>query len=124
MSTPYQTYQVEWVPEASTVRITGQVLDLSGGDLPGAQVDTLTATIIDAGTGAVIGLWDELDIKNANGGTLDVDGLLTLIVPAADIVLPTGARATRLKVLFTWQWGDNVGRHRLSFPVADLEQAP
>lgn len=129
MSDPYRSYQSQAVPENSTVLISGKVQDELGAALPGASVDILELTlIVQDGTveGAVVGSWQDRNIKNANGGVLNGDGTFTVTIPPTDITIPAGAgRVARYAALFKWTWqSGKTGHYRHSFPVADLEQTP
>ena len=70
--------------EGQSVRITGTIKDPTGAALGASALATLTATVYDARTKALIGSWNARDILNANGGSVSSVGAFALVIPAAD----------------------------------------
>jgi len=99
--------------ESST--ITALLTDATGANLDTASVLTLTATLVNATTGAVINSRNAQTILNANGGSLadngDGNALLTLKLSPADNA-NVGTTAGNLEIhylLVTWTWQDSDG---------------
>lgn len=108
------------VPELSTFRYqTDLKKDDEATPLPEAEIDTLTLTISDLETGAIVNGVQDTPIKNTDRGTVDANGHLTVISQINDTAIldPSknqekrlltfkvkyagNARATNHEVLFT-----------------------
>ena len=126
----YSTHQADPVAEGATAEFHATVKDEKGAALTGAEITSLTLTLIredDTAEGTVVGDWLDKDVRNANGGTLESDGRFTVVIPHGDLaVVPPDARSNRYVALVTWTWagGAKQGRHRHSFPVGNVERAP
>lgn len=89
------------VAEGATAVLTGYLTDESGADLALAELQTLTLTLTDQASGNILNSRNAVDVKNANGGTVqevsaDVDG--NSFVPPA----------TRLRFRQVFSTTDNV----------------
>lgn len=125
------------VGELGSCDLSGYLTDGRGRDLALADVHTVTLSLLDEVTEAVINGRDAQDILNTNGGTLsteEVDGVakarLDLVLsgddhPIVNVDLETGDREVHVAIL-RWTFGpDNTdGVKELSFPVLALADVP
>lgn len=126
----YETHQSDRVAEQATGEVSGQVRDEKRADLTLADITTFTMTLLredGSAEGTVVGDWDDKNIKNANGGTVEANGLFAVVLPWADLtVIPPDARTIRYKAVIRWTWagGTKRGVHVHSFPVGNVEGSP
>jgi hypothetical protein len=73
------------ISESSSGRLRAQLTDEDGANIVSSAVLTLVGTLQNH-LGAVVNSRNALTILGANGGTLSVGGLLTLLVQPADTV--------------------------------------
>lgn len=109
----------EPVAERSTVEFTLQ-LDDTNNPVDTSQLFTVTLSLYEASTKQTINGRNGVDIKNANGGSFNATGLLTLTLSDADNVIVLPARASESHVaLISWTWasGAKTGRKELHFTV-------
>lgn len=118
------------VNERSTAVYTATITDENGDALPAASLDSLTLTLRNAkGTAAVINDRNAVNALNANGVTVDEDGLLTWVMEPGDnaIVGRTSVGDPEIHVaLFQWTWdsGSKAGRHEVAVRVVNLGRVP
>lgn len=98
--------------EGGAVRVVAIPKDFSGTAITEANLVTLTATLYDQRTGRTINSRSAQSVKDANGGTVAVNGTLTLILLAADnpIVgdtVPGGVERHILRLAWTYSDGSN-----------------
>lgn len=98
--------------EGGAVRVVAIPKDFAGTAITEANLATLTATLYDQRTGRVINSRSSQSVKDANGGTVAVNGTLTLLLLAADnpIVgdtLPGGVERHVLRLAWTYSDGTN-----------------
>jgi len=121
------------VAEKSTCRITGALVDEAGAALGPAQLTALTLTLyalID--TLPIINTNTDKNIKNANQGTIDADGIFTLTLAPADNAIMSGADSLettgalnewhRALIKWTWAGGAKAGMHEVDFKVRDVSK--
>jgi len=82
--------------ERTSPRIQATLLDDDDLPVPGSSVTTLTMTLYDVVEDSIINARDGQNILNANGCTLDEDGLFTWLVEHLDTVI---VGATELNAL-------------------------
>jgi hypothetical protein len=98
--------------EGGAVRVVAVPKDFSGTAITEANLVTLTATLYDQRTGRVINSRSAQSVKDANGGTVAVNGTLTLILLAADNpiigdTVPGGVERHVLRLAWTYSDGSN-----------------
>src|SRR3972149_1772979 len=116
----------EIVAEKTTCRITGGLVDEAGAALGPAQLTALTLTLyalID--TLPIINTNTDKNIKNANQGTIDADGIFTLTLAPADNAIMSGADSLettgalnewhRALIKWTLAGGATARRHECDF---------
>ena len=105
---------IESIEAGESATITATFSDLSGSDLATSAIQSMTATLLNASTGAVINSRNNQTILNANGGSVaDSNGkaTLTLKLSPSDNV-NVGAAVGDLEehyLLVTWTWNDGDG---------------
>lgn len=101
----------------SSSKFTFTIVDAGGVPVPAAAVATLTLSLINVDTDAVIGAWNNRDVKNANGGTL-VDGGGTITIPAADnALISTSLPQERHQAVLKFTTASEAGSGELMFMV-------
>lgn len=73
--------------EGATSRITGTLVDETGTGITLGYLVSVTLTLTDQETGAVINSRDQQDVLNANDVTIDANGNLTWILAPEDNVI-------------------------------------
>jgi hypothetical protein len=115
------------VPAGKTLVYTGQFVDETNTPITAAQLASLTLSIIDPATGAVVNGVSGANILNSGRGVVDTNGNLTLTLLSGDTVLlnPTDVQETRSIVLdWTYSGGQKSGAHRVDFQVQALGAPP
>ena len=116
------------IAEKSTPDLTATVKDEDGNTIAGSSLVTLTLTLYNKSTGAIINSRDAQNVLNTNQVTVDGSGLLTFAMLALDTVivdatLATGSLETHV-ALFTYTWLDGAvtktGRHLVEHQVEQL----
>lgn len=75
------------VNEQSTAQYTGILKDETGASIPVANVGSLTLTLTNVATGAIINGRNAQDVLNQNQVTLDGNGRLTYTLQPADTAI-------------------------------------
>ena len=122
MSDFRQTITTPVVCEKTTCQLTLQMTDQAGVNLTLAQVTTLTLTLYDKRSGAIINSRTASNILNANGGTVSSSALLTLVLAVADNVKLTQgvAREEHVALIeYTWAAGAKAGKKEVTYSVVD-----
>lgn len=101
---------LEDVREDSTYQVTGTFKDEAGVAIDVADLTTVEMWITDH-LGAVINTRTAVDIKNANGGTIDANGLLTLILLPADNPIVGSESSERHLLIIEWTWAATKKSH-------------
>lgn len=110
------------IAEKTSQQLTARIRDLAG---LGFKPETLTLTLYDVATGTIINNRNHVSIRDANGGTVSIDGLLTLQLDPADtvIVTPASSQERHIALLeWTWSGGTKTGRYELEMLVNNLAQ--
>jgi hypothetical protein len=111
----------------TTPRYTGVLKDDLGNPVPGSALNTLTLTIADPMTGAIVNGCELVNILNVGRGTVDSFGNLTVALTVEDTDvsgsagLPTVPTVPRALIFdYTYNDGAAVGRHEAIFPITIL----
>jgi len=125
----YLTVVTDLTPEGVTATITGTIKDTSTPPvaIPAASLATVTLTLYNKSSGTVLNGRSETNIKNANDGTVDSNGLLALTLTPADNALEaqSGSKETHVaQITWTYNGGASTGRALVEFPVANLRKVP
>jgi len=107
------------VCEKTTAQITLPLTDEADQPLAPGLVDTVTLTLYDRDTEAIINARNASDIKNANGGTVGTTGL-TLVLGTADNALLDATKNREVHIaLIKWTWSGSAktGVKELSLTV-------
>jgi hypothetical protein len=113
-------------PAGSTAVYTAQLLDAYGNPIPGSALTSLTLTIVDTLSGAVVNGVQQQNILNTDRGVIDQQGNLTLSLEAGDMTItnPSALRIQRSLVLdWTYNGGSSSGRHQANFTLTQLSGA-
>lgn len=117
------------IDAGETAVYSGVVTNGVGAPLPASSLDSLTLTLTDAATGAVVNARDAQNALNANGVTVGAAGELVWTMTPQDTALLAASPApdaTELRVaVFRWTWdaGAGVGSHRITFRVRNVSSA-
>ena len=115
--------------EATTGEITGTLVDLAGVGVPVSQLTTLTLTLRNAATGAIVNGRNQQNVKNANnvtvGDTGPTAGQLVWAVQAADTpIIDAGAEQDLHDALFEWTWPGGAGKALEHLLIPNLVGVP
>jgi|GEM_PF-3720791 len=98
--------------------------DSAGNPISSGQLTTLTLTICDTGTGAIINSCSQVNILNTDRGTVDGDGKLTVTLEIGDTSTDEapGAQSILRSLVFDWTYngGTSAGRHQTNFTIVAL----
>ncbi len=112
------------VPGGASAVYTGQFLDQNDQDIILSDLNTLTLSIADPATNAIINGVSQEDILNAGRGTVNASGQLTLVLGPGDTTVRQAAGAGTVKRSlvfdFTYDSGDMTGRHQVDFFIQPL----
>lgn len=109
------------VGERTTVRYTGQLVDETGANIAKASVATLTLSIINSDTDAIVNNVSRVNILDTGRGTLGTTGLVTITLEPADNQMADQTHQFEKHILYIeWTYGTNgtkAGNHEVEFPV-------
>jgi hypothetical protein len=117
------------VLERTTCLYSAQLTDEAGDAIAAANLSTLTLTLYDQVSKAIINARDDQDVLNANNVTVDASGNLQWTLQPDDNPI-IGARRAGLTethiALFEWTWnaGSKQGRHEVTIEVQQIEKVP
>lgn len=112
----------ETIAEGAMCVITGILKDENDALLPAAVIDSLTLTLYEKGTKAIINARDQDNILNANGGSADNSGNLRIELYEADnaIIRPRASQELHV-ALIEWTYETTkTGKFEVEFMVANL----
>lgn len=123
-----QTTQPFQVRESTSSQLTATLKDEAEVAIPAVNLSTLTLMLYDqttetenpGTTGAIINNRNRQDILNANGGTVDANGLLTMVFePADNVIINTGVIEERHVALleYTYAAGLKAGKEEVLIDV-------
>jgi len=96
----------------TTPEWTFQITDANGNPIAASSLFTLTLTIVDTATKAVVNGVQDVNVLNAGRGAVDAQGNVTITLTAADTALlsATDTQEFRSLILFwTWNGGASEG---------------
>ena len=124
MADSWRTDLTEAVAEGTTPVLTATLQAEVGAAVPLADMTSITLTLYSRNTPAVINGRNATNVMNSGIGTYHAtSGLLTLAFTVDDTALlaQTGPPDLHIAMItYTWSGGAKVGRHEVSFPVANL----
>lgn len=126
-SLPFRTRIGPVLAEGVSPRLTATITDETGAPVPAANLSTLKLTLYDLISDAIVNGRDKVNVLNANGGTVDAQGLFTWQGSPADTAMgtPEGDNTIRVALLeWSWAGGSRVGRHEVMFEVRNLGHVP
>lgn len=114
------------VDEGESADIVAQLYDISADQqLDKSMVNTLTVTQTVAFTDTIINARDDQSIFDENGGTVEMDGLVTLKLTPLDtaILVASPGQCEEHWITFAWSWIDpqgvtRTGKQRYRYRVA------
>ena len=119
----YLTTADDEVAEGTSCVLSFVVQDEDGVALADTDLTTLTVTLYNKATGAIINSRTDVDILNDNNGTVDGSGNGTWkALPADNPILATGRSREEHVAYFEWTWnaGADAGGHEVIFTVVNL----
>lgn len=123
LSTSWRTVLTKAVAEQTSATITGTLTSDTGAAIPAADLTTLTVTRYEKVSGTILNARSGQNILNANGGTVNAAGLLTLQLDPLDHVLQSQGAIREIHVTLieaTWNAGTKTGRFEIEYPVVNL----
>jgi hypothetical protein len=114
------------IAEEATARIDFTVTDEDGVGIPAASLDGLTVTLFEERSGQIINSRTDVNILNANGGTVDANGVGTWLMDPDDNVFVAGGQQEYHVALFEWTFGGGSkdGKQPVRLKVINLQQVP
>ena len=109
-----QTGRVVVVDEGEHADIVGEFLDMNGDTILKASLSTVQLTLYDRETLAIINSRNLQNVLDANGGTVDSSGEITMRLNATDNAILDVADELEAGDIeehiarFTWGWNDGV----------------
>jgi hypothetical protein len=107
-----RTGRVVTVDEGEHADIVGEFLDANGDTILKASLSTVQLTLYDRTTLAIINTRNLQSVLDANGGTVDTAGEITMRLNATDnAILDTELEVGEIEehvARFTWGWNDGV----------------
>jgi hypothetical protein len=128
--TDSRVHLTESVPELSTCRITGQLVDENDVGVPAAQLNTFTMTlwaITPDGTRPIVNGNSNIDVLNANQGTVDGSGNFVITLSELDnIIMASGFEHEIHRMLLTWTYAiaTETGRFQIDFDIFHVDKDP
>ena len=110
------------INEATTGRYTATLYDETGAVIDGAALTTLTLTLYDVATNAVINSRSSQNVLNENGVAVTSDGTLTWTIAKEDTVIVGRRLRERHAALFVGTWASGVKKftHQIEMDVVNL----
>jgi hypothetical protein len=108
---------------ASTVIYTGVLKDENGYLIAAVQLNSLTLSIVDTSSGAIVNSCSAVNILNTGRGTVDGEGNLTVTLGPADTALLNASDSQEYRsLIFDWTYagGAKTGRHQVDFLIVAL----
>lgn len=112
-------------PEKSTYRITGTLVDETGAVIAAASLSTLTLTLYNLTTLAIVNSVTAVNILNTGRGTVGTAGEFVLTLLPADSPMVDTANDTETRVaLVEWTYaaGAKAGKHEYVYDVRNLNK--
>jgi hypothetical protein len=112
--------------EGSTPLYTGQIIDIYRNGVPASNLTYVVLSIVDKQTDAVINGVDSVNILNADRGTVDASGNLSILLRSGDTSMSEvpGQTSVWRSLIIKFLSGNYVGRHKVNFLVASLGISP
>lgn len=111
------------IAAGATAIYKAQFQDETGAAIPVSQIATLTLSIVDSYSGAIVNSCSQVSILNADRGTVDGSGNLVVTLKTADtaLLVPTDKREYR-SLVFDWTYasGAKTGRHQVDLLIEAL----
>ena len=113
-----------FIPDGSTAFYRASVVDQDGGRIDSSDIDSITLTIYDVDSGAIINSRDAQDVNGANGGTYTYQTAAITAASYASPIVVTSAghgRTTGDRVNITGVYGNTAanGTWRITAESAD-----
>lgn len=104
---------------------TAQIVDGNGNGIPAAALTSLTLSIVDTLSGAVINGAQAVNILNTGRGAVDDQGFLTIaLLPGDTSLSEVNTPSIQRSLVIDWTYGAGlVGRHQVNFQVVALAGA-
>lgn len=120
-------YGYDCINEGSSGLYTATLKTPAGVPVTGAMLDTLTLTLYDKETGAIVNARDAQDVLNKGNVAIDVEGEIAWSIQPADTVIldATKCKETRVaKFRATWTGDDGPGAHVWEYPFQVVNLGP
>jgi hypothetical protein len=115
------------INELNSWSFTADLTKDDGSALGPTALETLTLTLYDVVTNAIINAVDHVDIKNTGRGVLDAAGHLIVSLESADNPILTAANPKekhKALLIGTWNGGKGYTSQEILFTVVNLNKVP
>lgn len=122
MTTSIRQNMAQPVAEGASAHLSWKAIDHLKNPIPLAGLGTLTWSHYNEATGLIINGRTDIDIKNANGGTVHATtGECTLVIPPADniIIVPSPSEWHVAFLRWTYNGGAGVGEKEIAFRIVN-----
>lgn len=108
--------------EASTARYRATMYDETDTVIDGTALNSLTLTLYDKRTRAIVNSRNAQDVKNANGVVVTSDGALTWTISKDDTAVLGASKTERHVAVFvgTWSAGSKQFVHDIEMDVINI----
>ncbi len=120
-----RTEIADLIAEKTTQVLTCTIKDETDTVIPVAQIGTLTLTLYNQESRAIINVRENQNVLNANNVTVhSTSGLITWLLQPADTAIENAAKSIEVRVaLFQWTFGSaKQGKYEIIFKVKNLEK--
>jgi hypothetical protein len=114
----------EAVPEGSSFRWRGTLLDFDGEPIVPASVSSILLTLAVKDTDAVINGRDEQEVYQQNGGTLDSEGVFSFVGGSADSATVGSKKWQQRRLTLEVTFSSGTLNHEVRFFVQNLQAVP
>lgn len=118
--------EVYSINENNSAVYAGYITDENGATLTPGVLTSLTATLYDKAMDTIINNRNKMNVLNANGGTMDVNGNFELQLSRLDNPIVTVSVGVEEHILLLeWTWGTNRGGSKqVRILVTNLRRVP
>jgi len=113
------------VAAGSTPVYTAYFVDTTGAAIPPTALASVTLTICDTQSGAIVNSVSQVNILNTGRGTVDSAGKLTITLEPGDTAMDEVPGLAQIQRSLVIDWATTstppvIGRHQVNFPVLAL----
>lgn len=124
----WRTYLTSNVAEGTTTPFSATIRDDAGDPIAAPDLTTLTMTLYEYATKAILNERDAVDVLNANEGTVSAGGVFAFLLTKEDnvsVAAAVGRREAHVLALdYTWDTPTKTARTEIIFDLTNLYDVP